>query len=46
MVVAVGILSLLAKLHKWDESAMLFDGSSLGVYIWIPVLPPSQERVH
>lgn len=30
-VAAVGILSLIAKLHKWDESAMFFDGSSLGM---------------
>jgi hypothetical protein len=26
----VGIIALLSKLHKWDESAMFFDGSSIG----------------
>ena len=26
----VGILALIGKLHKWDESAMFFDGGSLG----------------
>lgn len=26
----VGLVGLLSKLHKWDDSAMLFDGSSLG----------------
>ena len=31
-VAAVGILSLIAKLHQWDESAMFFDGTSLGEY--------------
>ena len=25
-----GVLGLITKLHKWDESAMFFDGSSLG----------------
>ena len=25
-----GILGLVAKLQKWDESALFFDGSSLG----------------
>ena len=26
----VGIIGLVGKIHKWDESAMFFDGSSLG----------------
>ncbi|KAG1746730.1 Shr3 amino acid permease chaperone [Suillus paluster] len=30
----VGILGLVAKLHKWDESAIFFDGSSLAAYIF------------
>jgi len=30
----VGIIALLAKLHKWDESAMFFDGSSIAAYIF------------
>jgi hypothetical protein len=29
---ALGIGSLIAKLHKWDESALFFDGSSLGEF--------------
>ncbi|KAE9400404.1 hypothetical protein BT96DRAFT_881419 [Gymnopus androsaceus JB14] len=32
--IGVGILGLASKLHKWDDSAMFFDGSSLGVYIF------------
>ena len=28
--VAVGLVGFLSKLIKWDESAMYFDGSSLG----------------
>lgn len=32
--VGVGILGLLAKLHKWDDSAMFFDGSSLCAYVF------------
>ncbi|TFK39346.1 Shr3 amino acid permease chaperone [Crucibulum laeve] len=30
----VGLLGLLAKLHKWDESAMFFDGSSLASFVF------------
>lgn len=29
-VVILGIVGLLGKLHRWDDSAMFFDGSSLG----------------
>ncbi|PAV20103.1 Shr3 amino acid permease chaperone [Pyrrhoderma noxium] len=29
-----GVLGLITKLHKWDESAMFFDGSSLALYIF------------
>lgn len=28
--VGVGLIGFLAKLHKWTESAVFFDGSSLG----------------
>lgn len=28
--VGTGLLGLVSKLHKWDESAMFFDGSSIG----------------
>ncbi|KAG6868789.1 hypothetical protein C0993_010419 [Termitomyces sp. T159_Od127] len=28
--VGVGLVGLISKLHKWDESAMFFDGTSLG----------------
>ncbi|THH04010.1 hypothetical protein EW146_g10290 [Bondarzewia mesenterica] len=30
----VGILSIVGKLHKWDESAMFFDGGSLVAFIF------------
>jgi hypothetical protein len=30
--IGVGLIGLISKLHKWDESAMFFDGSSLGEY--------------
>ena len=29
-VMGMGILGLVGKLHRWDESAMFFDGTSLG----------------
>lgn len=32
--VAFGVLGLVTKLHKWDESAMYFDGSSLALYVF------------
>lgn len=31
-VMGVLILSIIAKLSKWDESAMYFDGGSLGMH--------------
>jgi len=33
----IGIICLLGKLHKWDESAIWFDGSSLGMnkHAWV-----------
>lgn len=31
----IGLIGLIAKLHKWDESAMFFDGSSLGEFVYI-----------
>jgi len=31
--VGVGLIGLLSKLHKWDDSAMFFDGSCLGAYV-------------
>ncbi|KAF9648894.1 hypothetical protein BDM02DRAFT_3128767 [Thelephora ganbajun] len=30
----IGIICLLGKLHKWDESAIWFDGSSLAVFVF------------
>ncbi|KAI0060922.1 hypothetical protein BV25DRAFT_1908138 [Artomyces pyxidatus] len=33
-VMGVGIAGLIGKLHKWDESAMFFDGGSLAAYIF------------
>ncbi|KAF8605863.1 Shr3 amino acid permease chaperone [Ceratobasidium sp. AG-I] len=35
---ALGIVSLIAKLHKWDESALFFDGSSLAAFVFGVVL--------
>jgi hypothetical protein len=26
----IGLLALVGKLHKWDDSAVFFDGTSLG----------------
>lgn len=28
----IGLVGLISKLHKWDESAMFFDGSCIGAY--------------
>ncbi|KAF8661277.1 hypothetical protein AX16_001378 [Volvariella volvacea WC 439] len=36
--IGVGMAGLVAKLHKWDEYAMFFDGSSLGVYVFNVVI--------
>ncbi|KAI0629200.1 Shr3 amino acid permease chaperone [Trametes polyzona] len=33
-IMGVGLVGLLGKLHKWDDSAMFFDGSSLAAYIF------------
>ncbi|ETW78944.1 hypothetical protein HETIRDRAFT_420137 [Heterobasidion irregulare TC 32-1] len=30
----IGILALVGKLHKWDESAVFFDGCSLGAFVF------------
>jgi len=32
--VGVGLIGLIGKLHKWDEAAVFFDGSSLAAYIF------------
>lgn len=32
--IGVGILGLVAKLHAWNDSAVLFDGSSLAAYVF------------
>ncbi|KAG9052949.1 hypothetical protein FS842_008983 [Serendipita sp. 407] len=37
-VIAIGMLAFVAKLHKWDESAMFFDGSSVGVFVFAIML--------
>lgn len=36
--IGVGLIGTLSKLHKWDESAMFFDGSSLVAYVFSIVL--------
>ncbi|KAI8996361.1 Shr3 amino acid permease chaperone [Trametes punicea] len=33
-VMGIGLLGLVGKLHKWDDSAMFFDGSSLAAYVF------------
>jgi len=33
-VMGIGIIGLVGKIHKWDDSAMFFDGSSLAAYIF------------
>ncbi|KIY70812.1 hypothetical protein CYLTODRAFT_419486 [Cylindrobasidium torrendii FP15055 ss-10] len=30
----IGLVGLISKLHKWDESAMFFDGSCIGAYVF------------
>ncbi|KAJ3001098.1 hypothetical protein NUW54_g6645 [Trametes sanguinea] len=40
-VMGVGLLGLVGKLHKWDDSAMFFDGSSLGTCFLSLPPPPS-----
>jgi hypothetical protein len=32
--IGIGMVGLLSKLHKWDDSAMFFDGSSLAAYVF------------
>ncbi|THV08243.1 hypothetical protein K435DRAFT_958844 [Dendrothele bispora CBS 962.96] len=32
--IGVCMIGLMSKLHKWDDSAMFFDGSSLGIFIF------------
>ncbi|KAH9946517.1 Shr3 amino acid permease chaperone [Amylocystis lapponica] len=49
-VMGVGILGLVGKLHKWDDSAMFFDGSSLAAYVfaiavYLSVCVPSSRTV-
>ncbi|KAI0788831.1 Shr3 amino acid permease chaperone [Abortiporus biennis] len=33
-VMGIGIIGFVGKLHKWDDTAMFFDGSSLAAYIF------------
>ena len=28
--IGIGIVAIITKIHRWDESAMFFDGGSLG----------------
>ncbi|KAL7280830.1 LOW QUALITY PROTEIN: hypothetical protein ACG7TL_005774 [Trametes sanguinea] len=43
-VMGVGLLGLVGKLHKWDDSAMFFDGSSLALSAFSSVgLPASSD---
>ncbi|KAF7798010.1 hypothetical protein EIP86_009220 [Pleurotus ostreatoroseus] len=33
-ITGMGLVGLVGKIHKWDESAMFFDGSSLAAYVF------------
>jgi len=49
-VMGIGLLALAGKLHKWDDSAVFFDGTSLalflaGVIIYISVTIPTMRTV-
>lgn len=35
----IGVVAIIAKIHRWDESAMFFDGGSLGECILHAILP-------
>lgn len=35
----IGVVAIVAKIHRWDESAMFFDGGSLGEWILHPIPP-------
>ncbi|KAF5369211.1 hypothetical protein D9757_010034 [Collybiopsis confluens] len=48
--IGVGVLGLASKLNQWDDSALFFDGSSLGVYIfaiavYVAVIVPTLKTV-
>jgi len=32
--IGVGIVAIITKIHRWDESAMFFDGGSLAAFIF------------
>jgi len=49
-VMGLGVISIVGKLHKWDESALFFDGSSLalfvgGIIIYLSVTIPTLRTV-
>jgi hypothetical protein len=35
----IGVVAIIAKIHRWDESAMFFDGASLGEFPHLSILP-------
>jgi hypothetical protein len=35
----VGVITIITKIHRWDESAMFFDGGSLGKWALHPLIP-------
>jgi len=48
--IAVGVIAIIAKIHRWDESAMFFDGGSLAAFVfattmYITVTIPSIRTV-
>lgn len=48
--IAVGVIAIITKIHRWDESAMFFDGGSLAAFVfatamYITVTIPSIRTV-
>ena len=37
----IGVVAIIAKIHRWDDSAMFFDGGSLGESSSISHPPPA-----
>jgi len=49
-VMGLGVISIVGKLHRWDESAVFFDGSSLalfiaGIIIYLSVTIPTLQTI-
>jgi hypothetical protein len=42
----IGVVAIIAKIHRWDESAVFFDGGSLGEHILHPTPAFTRFGVH